>query len=194
MNWDQLAADALAVVHEVLSVRRSAIEQAAQRMAACIRQGGKVLVCGNGGSAADAQHLAAEIVNRFLRNRPAWPAIALTTDTSVLTSIGNDTSFDRVFERQVEALGRPGDVLIAISTSGTSPNIVRAADRARALGLWVLGIGGAPTALATRSDLFLGISASPSTPRIQEGHQLIIHALCELLEELLCSESAGANR
>jgi len=147
------------------------------------QSGGKLLVCGNGGSAADSQHLAAELVGRFRRVRPGWAAVALTTDTSALTAISNDFGFEEVFARQVEALGRPGDVLLVISTSGDSANCRAAVHRARALGLrchGLLGRGGG--ALVGEVDQALVVPAV-DTPRIQELHLLMIHALCELLEE-----------
>jgi D-sedoheptulose 7-phosphate isomerase len=159
----------------------------ARRMAAVLRDGGKLLLCGNGGSAADAQHLAAEFVNRFLRERAALAAIALTTDTSVLTSIGNDYGFDRIFARQVEALGRPGDVLIAISTSGNSPNVLGAALAARGLGLWTVGLTGGDGGGLARAVHEAFIVPSRETPRIQEVHITLGHALCELAEDLLAS-------
>ena len=116
--------------------------RSARRIAAALRAGGKVLTFGNGGSAADAQHLAAELVGRYLKDRPAWPAIALTTDTSILTAVANDFGYDAVFRRQVEALGRPGDVAIGISTSGRSPNVVTALDKAREMGLVTVAMTG----------------------------------------------------
>ncbi len=191
MDWDQVAADARAVVHETLTRLRGPIEAAADQLAACVRAGGKILLCGNGGSAADAQHMAAELVNRFLLDRAAWPAIALSTDTSALTAIGNDCGFESVFERQVEALGRAGDALIAFSTSGRSPNVVRAVEAARRQGLWTLAItGGDGGVLASAADACLCISSSHRTPRIQEGHQLILHLLCERIEERLAAEAS----
>lgn len=190
MNWDAISADCLAVLHEVIAGLQPAVESAAARLAGCLQAGGKILLCGNGGSAADAQHMAAELVNRFLLDRRAYAAIALTTDTSILTSIGNDAGYDAVFARQVEALGRPGDALVAFSTSGRSANVCRAMEAARAAGLWVLGIaGGDGGAMPGLSDACLRISASTATPRIQEGHQLLVHLLCERVEELLASFS-----
>jgi D-sedoheptulose 7-phosphate isomerase len=178
--------EAHAVVEEVAGPLQAPIDALAQRCADTLRAGGKILCCGNGGSAADAQHLAAELVNRFLLDRPAYAAIALTTDTSTLTSIANDSDFSEVFARQIEALGRPGDVLLIFSTSGRSPNVLRAAEVARARGLTVASITGrGGGALAAVSDLLLDISATPATPRIQEGHQLILHLLCERVEILL---------
>ena len=151
----------------------------------------KVLLFGNGGSAADAQHIAAELVGRFLGERKALPAIALTTDTSALTAIANDYGYEEVFARQVEALGRPGDVAIAISTSGKSPNVLRAVDTARASGMTTIGLtGGDGGALAGRVDVSLCVSASALSFRIQETHILIGHVICELVDRRLF----GMNR
>lgn len=151
-----------------------------------LRDGGKLLVCGNGGSAADAQHMAAEFVCRFARDRRPFAAVALTTDSSVLTATANDYSYDEVFSRQVRALGRAGDVLVAISTSGSSSNVVLAAERARESGIHVIGLmGAAPGSLAPLCDVALRVP-STKTPRIQEGHVVLIHILCELVEARLC--------
>ena len=147
-----------------------------------LRAGGKVMFAGNGGSAADAQHWAGELVSRFYYDRPGLPAIALTTDTSILTAIGNDYGYDYTFARQVEALGRRGDVLVVISTSGNSPNILRAAQAAKDRGLSVIGFTGQSGGkLAPLSDLCFCIP-SDETPRIQEGHEFIGHLLCALIE------------
>lgn len=162
----------------------------ARRMVEVLHNGGKILFCGNGGSAADAQHLAAEFVNRFQRDRRALAAIALTTDTSVLTSIGNDFGFDRIFSRQIEALARPGDLLVALSTSGNSPNVLRAVEAARALGVFSIGLcGGSGGALAVAADETF-IVPSPEAPRIQEAHITLGHAWCALAEDLLAGEYA----
>jgi D-sedoheptulose 7-phosphate isomerase len=148
--------------------------------------GGKLLVCGNGGSAADAQHVAAELVGRFKLERKALPAIALTTNTSITTAVANDYSFDEVFARQIAALGRVGDVLLAISTSGTSANVVRAAEAARAGGLKVIALTGEGGGrLAGVCDVLLAVP-STDTPRTQEAHLVIEHILCELAEASLC--------
>lgn len=158
---------------------------AAEVMLAALRGGGKVLACGNGGSAADAQHFAAELVGRFERERRAIAAIALTTDTSIVTSIGNDYGFARVFARQVEALGRPGDVLLGITTSGGSPNVVEAIAAAKAGGLTTVALtgrdGGAAGAAA---DIHINVR-STSTARVQEVHRTLLHAVCELVEREL---------
>lgn len=159
------------------------IVQAAQTVTRALKAGNKVLVMGNGGSAADAQHLAAEFVGRFLRERKALPAIALTTDTSILTAVGNDYGYDNVFLRQVEALAVPGDVVIGISTSGNSTNVIRALEIAGEMECRTLGLtGGSGGAIAEVVDLSLAVP-SPDTPRIQEGHILIIHILCDLVEQ-----------
>jgi D-sedoheptulose 7-phosphate isomerase len=165
-----------------------AIEKIADLLLRQFTAGGKVMLCGNGGSAADAQHLAAELVARFERERRALPALALTTDTSVLTAISNDSSFVDVFARQVEAFGRPGDVLIGISTSGNSKNVLAAVQRAKAIGCITIGFAGNDGgALARLSDQAL-IIPSQNTARIQEMHILVGHILCGLLEAAVASE------
>jgi D-sedoheptulose 7-phosphate isomerase len=147
--------------------------------------GRKVLVMGNGGSAADAQHLAAELVGRFIRERRGLPAIALTTDSSILTAVGNDYGFDAVFSRQIEALAVPGDVVIGISTSGNSANVLQGIVRAQDLGCRTMGLLGRDGgSLAQSVDLAITIPNS-ETARVQEGHILIIHILCDLLEQRL---------
>ncbi len=157
----------------------------AQDMAERLRRGCRILVCGNGGSAADAQHFAAELSGRYVKERRALAGIALTTDTSALTAIGNDYGFDHVFRRQVEALGRPGDLLVAISTSGNSPNVLKAVEAAKELGLHTLGLLGRDGGrLKTACDDALVVPSSV-TARIQEVHQMIYHFWCEALDELL---------
>jgi D-sedoheptulose 7-phosphate isomerase len=155
------------------------------RIATTLRAGGKVLTFGNGGSAADAQHLAAELVGRYMKDRPAWPAIALTTDTSILTSVANDFGYESVFRRQVEALGRPGDVAIGISTSGRSPNVLAALDKAREMGLVTVAMTGpGGGTIAGRVDYLVDVP-HPSTPRIQEVHGLVVHLLCQVVEDAM---------
>ena len=145
----------------------------------------KLMLCGNGGSAADAQHIAAEFVNRFVLERPPLPALALTTDTSIITCIGNDYSFDEIFSKQVKALGMEGDVLLAISTSGNSGNVLLAAKDARAQGIYVAGlIGGDGGKLADLVDLAL-IVENDVTARVQEAHILAGHILCHLVDHIL---------
>lgn len=161
------------------------IIEAARAVADCLREGGKLLVFGNGGSAADAQHIAAEFVGRFERERRALPAIALTTDTSALTAIGNDYGFEQVFARQVRALGRAGDVAIAISTSGRSPNVLAAVEAARECGMRVVGLTGRDGGpLAAASDIAINIP-SDNTARIQECHLMVEHIICETVERLM---------
>lgn len=163
------------------------IERAASALSGVIASGGKILVCGNGGSAADSQHIAAELVGRFKKERRAIAAIALTTDTSIITCLSNDYGFERVFERQVEALGRRGDALIAISTSGGSANVLKAAKKARELGLFTLGLlGRGGGSIKPACDLALVIEET-DTPRIQEMHLLCAHIICELIEDSVVS-------
>lgn len=151
----------------------------------CLRGGHKVLACGNGGSAAEAQHLVAELVGRFREERQALAAIALTADTAILTALGNDYGYERVFSRQVEALARPGDVLIAMSTSGNSPNVVLAARAARTLGCRVLALTGErDSELGRHADLLLK-APSNVVARIQEVHTLSVHAITDSLDELI---------
>ena len=158
------------------------IAEAVQAILACVTSGGKVLACGNGGSAADAQHFAAEFVGRYETERIALPAIALTTDTSALTALANDYDFERIFSRQVEALGRDGDCLIAISTSGNSPNVLAAVMSARSRGMKVIGLTGANgKRLAGLSDIAIMVP-STRTARIQEGHITAGHIICELID------------
>ena len=161
------------------------IARAAETIANAFTSGGKLLIIGNGGSAADAQHMAAEFVNRFVIERPPLPAIALTTDSSVLTSIGNDYHFDQVFAKQVKALGREGDVLLAISTSGNAPNVVNALAVASKGGIKVVGLTGKDGGkMAKNTDILLNVE-SDSTARIQEAHITAGHIICELVDNLL---------
>ncbi len=186
MDWNSLAGEYLAVADLVFGPLRDPVDQAADRVVECLRAGNKVLICGNGGSAADAQHMAAELVNRFMKERRPYAAVALTTDTSILTAVGNDYSYDEVFEKQVQALGKAGDVLVAISTSGKASNVGRAVEAAKSLGVTTIGLtGGQGGALIDLVDHPISISCSTNTARIQEGHGLIIHALCERIEEIL---------
>jgi len=158
---------------------------AAEAMIASLRAGGKVLVCGNGGSASDAQHFAAELVGRFERERQALASIALTTDTSILTALANDYSYTRVFARQVEAIGRRGDVLIGISTSGGSANVLEAFAVAKAAGLTTVALTGRDGgAVGASADIHINVP-SPSTARAQEVHRTLLHAVCELVEREL---------
>ena len=161
------------------------VAAAARLLASTLKGGGKILLFGNGGSAADAQHLAAEFVNRFLIERPPLAALALTTDTSILTSIANDYDFLEVFAKQVRALGRPGDAALGLSTSGNSANVVRALEVARRLGLKTLALsGGDGGPVAAAAELAIVVPPK-STPRIQEVHITIGHVLCDLVDFLL---------
>ena len=154
-------------------------------IAASLRAGNKLLIAGNGGSAADAQHIAAEIVGRYKKDRPAYAAIALTTDTSALTAIGNDYGFEQVFARQLEGLGRRGDVLLALTTSGRSPNILAALKSARQHGLVTVGFTGAKgTGLAASCDHLL-VAPSEDTAVIQQIHMAFAHGICEVIEQTL---------
>ncbi len=175
----EAALDALALT---LSSQLNVIKETASIIASCFDSGGKVLLCGNGGSAADCQHMAAEFVNRFRLERSPLPAVALTTDSSILTSVANDYSFDEVFSKQVKALGAAGDVLIAISTSGSSPNVLRALAAARVKGLATVGFTGKSGGqMAEMCDCLLR-AASADTPRIQEVHIFSAHLICDLVE------------
>lgn len=172
----------LAVVQDFEGLGLPQVVHAAEAIAQSLAKGGKLLIFGNGGSAADAQHMAGEMVNRFLMERPALPAMALTTDTSVLTAIGNDYSFDEIFVKQVKALGREGDVALGISTSGRSPNVVKALAAARGKGMATLGLSGREGGdMGPLCDVLI-CAPSDETPRIQEVHALAIHILCELVD------------
>lgn len=172
-NFQAMAADA---------TLRAQIAQAVALCTDSLRAGRKILFAGNGGSAADAQHWAGELVSRFYYDRPGLPAIALTTDTSILTAIGNDYGYDYTFARQIEALGHEGDVFVAISTSGRSKNILRALDAAEQKGVKVIGFTGAGGGdMADRCAICFKVP-SEETPRIQEGHEFIGHLLCALIE------------
>lgn len=170
----------------VAELETNCIEQitaAAQMLIDCIKSGGCVYICGNGGSAADAQHIAGELVGRFLRERKGLPAVALTTDTSILTSVGNDYGFEQVFSRQVEALVKEGDVLWAISTSGTSKNVLAAAELAKQQDAQLLAFTGRKDSpLETLSDLCICIEG-PASFVVQEIHQVAYHIICDLVEE-----------
>ena len=176
-----------AAVHEAMAESGAAsIAAAADLIAACFRRQGKVLLCGNGGSAADCQHMAAELVGRLTqeKNRPGLPAIALTTDTSFLTAYPNDVGFDGVFARQVQALGSAGDVLVAISTSGRSRNVLTAADEARHRGLSVVALLGEDGPLAAAADVAIRVPTK-DTQVIQQVHLGVEHLICHLVERAL---------
>ena len=177
--------DSIRVKEELLKGHVALIEKAARLLHDTLKKGNKLLFFGNGGSASDSQHLAAEFVGRYEKERRALPAIALTTDTSILTAVGNDYGFDRIFERQIEALGRPGDTAIGISTSGNSKNVLLGIAKARQMGLSTIVFSGRSGGeLKGRADLDL-IVPSQKTSRIQETHILIGHILCERIDELI---------
>lgn len=178
-------AEVISIIERELTDR---IAAAVETTVAALRAGNKLLVMGNGGSAADAQHFVAEIVGRFKMERKALPAIALTTDTSILTAIGNDYGYDLVFKRQVEAHARPGDVVVGISTSGNSPNVLQALTLAREMGCRTMGLLGKDGgAIKGVSDIDLTVRYD-DTPRVQEGHITIIHIICDLVEKKLFSK------
>ena len=180
-NFNAMAADA---------GLRAQIVQAVALCVDALRAGRKLLFAGNGGSAADAQHWAGELVSRFYYDRPGLPAIALTTDTSILTAIGNDYGYDYTFARQIEALGQAGDVFVAISTSGRSKNILRAIDAAEAKGVKVIGFTGVDGGdMVERCEVCFKVPSS-ETPRIQEGHEFIGHLLCALIESEIFPQHA----
>jgi|UniRef100_A0A7C3SL51 D-sedoheptulose 7-phosphate isomerase len=184
----EAVSDTRRLMERLVSEQGETVVAAARLLADTLQAGGKILLFGNGGSAADAQHLAAEFVNRFQVERPPLAALALTTDTSVLTSIANDYDFVQVFAKQVLALGRPGDVAWGISTSGSSANVVQALEAASGLGLKTLALaGGDGGPVATRADLAI-VVPSRNTPRIQEVHIMVGHILCDLVDYLLFPE------
>jgi phosphoheptose isomerase len=167
------------------------IARAGEALANALKSGRKALSCGNGGSAADAQHFAAELVGRFERERPGLPAVALTTDTSAITAIANDYDYDRVFSKQVEALGNEGDVLLAISTSGNSKNVIEAMKAAQARKVAVIALtgrdGGAMGRMCSPRDFHINV-AHPRTMRVQEIHLLVVHCLCEVVDNVIYGE------
>lgn len=183
--------DAIELKTRMSETLAPAIARAGEALAAALARGNKVLACGNGGSAADCQHFAAELVGRFERERPGLPAVALTVDTSALTAIANDYSYDQVFSKQVEALGREGDVLLALSTSGNSRNVIAAMKAARARGMAVVALtgrdGGEMARLLGPGDHHLNV-AHPRTMRIQEVHILALHCLCDTIDNVLHGE------
>jgi D-sedoheptulose 7-phosphate isomerase len=181
----------LDILDASIEIKRHCIETnidniitAASMLASCLASGRKVLFFGNGGSAADAQHLAAELINRFQIERPPLAAIALTTDTSVLTSIGNDYRFDEIFSKQIQALGKKGDIAWGISTSGSSPNVLKAVSAAQKIGLITIGMTGRQGKFGACADLVLSVE-SDVTARVQETHIMLGHIVCDLLERKL---------
>ena len=195
MNPEQRIArhfqDSIDTKQRVVATLAPQIVAASYAMVDCLKNGGKILSCGNGGSAADAQHFAAELVGRFERERAELAAIALTTDSSILTAVGNDYSFDEIFSKQVRALGKPGDILFAISTSGNSKNVTAAIDAAHLKGLHVIGMtgrgGGKVASLMQSGDVLLNVDSQVTT-RIQEVHLLTLHCLCDAIDNLMFGE------
>lgn len=174
----------LDAIQSLLDSKLHEIEQAGLLICRTLREGNKILICGNGGSAADAQHIAAELVGRYEQERRSFPAIALTTDTSALTALSNDYGYEQVFARQLQGLAVAGDLLIAISTSGNSPNVIKAAEQARALGCKVIGLTGCTgEPLAMHCDLAI-VVPSNRTSRVQEAHITIGHLWCEMVDLL----------
>ncbi len=175
--------ESIRVQRDFFKKESSRLAQVAEKMSTTIASGNKILICGNGGSAADSQHFAGEMVGRFLSERRALPAIALTTDTSILTAIGNDYGYEEVFSRQVEGLGRSGDLLFAISTSGNSPNVLRAVEAAKGLDIPIVALTGQDGGeLGKLADIHLNVALGKNSPRIQETHIMIIHILVDLLD------------
>ena len=186
--WSALVDESIAVREAMRDALAEPLQQASAAVTEAVRGGRKVVLFGNGGSAADAQHIAAELVGRYRLERRAWAAIALTENVSSLTGIGNDYGYERVFARQLEALAEAGDVVIALSTSGRSPNVLHALDAAGERGLHRIVLSGpAPNPAADRADLAVCIPA-PTTAAVQEGYLLFLHALCHVVEETLAED------
>ena len=189
--FERAISDHIEVIQTILS-QQEILKRIAEEMTRAVFAGNKVLWCGNGGSAADSQHMAAELMGRFRRERRGIASIALTTDTSVLTAIGNDYGYERVFARQVEALCAKGDVVVGLSTSGNSKNVCAALETAQQLGAFTVALTGAGGgALASIADIALAI-ASKDTARIQEGHNLCGHMLCDWVEQSVCEREQAA--
>ncbi len=181
----EIFAESIAVKQATVAKNVGVIAHAAQSILTAFKSGHKIFFFGNGGSAADSQHIAAEFIGRFQKERKSWPAIALTTDSSILTALGNDYTFDIVFARQLEGLGQKGDVAIAISTSGNAKNVLAGVKQAKSMGMTTIGVtGGSGGSLAGACDIAI-IAASPKTARIQETHLCIFHAICEIVENEL---------
>ncbi|MBC8420543.1 MAG: D-sedoheptulose 7-phosphate isomerase [Desulfobacteraceae bacterium] len=190
---EEILTSCLKTNEEFITENRSKIASLAEKIASAFLRDRKLLICGNGGSAADAQHMAAEFVNRFQLERPPLPALALTTDTSVITSIGNDYSFEYVFSKQVKALGVEGDILLAISTSGNSKNVVSAVETAHKQGLYTAGLLGSNGGkLSGMVDMAL-IVRSNVTARVQEAHILAEHMICHLVDYILFQKHLGSE-
>lgn len=186
MDIAKIQVESRLVSDQVFNELVPAVEEVSKCIADCLKAGGKVMACGNGGSSADAQHFAGELVNRFLMNRRPYAGLALNTDASVMTSISNDFSYEEVFSKQVEGLGRAGDILVGYSTSGNSGNVLKAFEVAKEMGIKTVGfLGGTGGKILELTDHPLLVSCSSHTPRIQEGHELMMHLICERVEELM---------
>ncbi|WP_456376897.1 phosphoheptose isomerase [Thiolapillus sp.] len=190
---NHLFTDSIETKQKNLPLIATPIRESAEMIVNCLLEGGKILCCGNGGSAGDAQHFSSEMLNRFERERPGLPAIALTTDSSTITSIANDYAYQEIFAKQISALGHPGDILLAISTSGNSLNVLRAVETAKEQQMKVVALsgkdGGKFPGLLHTEDREIRVD-SPSTARIQELHLLIIHCLCDLIDTQLLGEES----
>jgi D-sedoheptulose 7-phosphate isomerase len=180
--------DSIAVKQDAEKILPEVVAHGVLAMVECLRAGGKVMACGNGGSAADAQHFAAELIGRFERERQELAAIALTTDTSILTAVGNDYSYDEIFSKQVRGLGKEGDILLGISTSGNSKNVVKAIEVAKKMGIKIIALtgngGGKIVSLLDKGDINL-CAPSTRTARIQETHLVLLHSLCDGVDHIL---------
>jgi len=186
-------ARALSVMLSLIAINEHRVARAAELIVEAFRRGNKTLVCGNGGSAAEAQHLAGELVGRFRRERAPWPALALTADAAVVTAIGNDYGFDHIFARQVAAFGHRGDVLVGFSTSGESVNVVNAAHTAQQCGVRMVAFTGQePTTLGRVADVVIAVP-SHETALIQEAHTVLVHLICELVESTLTANSSEVD-
>ncbi len=191
MDLQAIFKEHLEVIRALMEQQAGEIEQLGHKAAEVIRSGGTIFFCGNGGSAADSQHLAAELVGRYERERSALPAIALTVDTSTLTSIGNNYGFEDIFHRQLLGLGKAGDLLVAISTSGNSPNVLKAVETARRKGMFTVALTGkGGSRLAGACDQAI-VVPSDRTSRIQEAHIIIGHVMCQFVEEELSDGKVG---
>ncbi len=181
----EIVADSYRVKNEFIKQNTKSLIQLARHISNAFKNKRKLMLCGNGGSAADAQHISAEFVNRFQLERQPLPALALTTDTSIITSIANDYGYEKIYSKQISALGAEGDILLSISTSGNSPNIISGIMTAKKMGIYTVGLGGRDGGKMTKLVDLSMVVASNSTPRIQEAHILTGHLICELVDYIL---------
>lgn len=177
--------EGIALNKKIINDYSDKIEEAVNLILSALKNNKKILLCGNGGSATQASHIAAEFIARFKKERKALPAIALTTDLAIITAIGNDYGFDKIFERQIEALGNKGDVLIALTTSGNSPNLIKAIEKSRTIGIKTIGFLGKDGGKLKNAPDTEILIPSDNTPKIQEAHLTILHIICELVENKL---------